>query len=265
MKEGGNFDDQPYGGEVGSDAMNMQEGGEWVYGHFSCYKDIPNCLCTCCFPQCMYGSAVSKSYGPWQMADCCFFACCGFQAGTYSLMREGYHIQGDTLTDCLYFLCCANFLFPCCQMVNEVDARGVRPFSHHARNLHTSDWETGFCEFFEDIPGCLISTILPQVGVGMLGSEYADFHFCYGCCCVAMPILRYDMRHEYNIEGNCCGDLCLSMIFPGCTYVQMKKEVESKGNPFTSTPVSGAIQAGPTTEQVPSDFLVEGDDSKLFE
>jgi len=206
-------------------------------GHFGCCDfggsaTVLNCICGCCCPQCTIAWGQLNSYdrcnGMDSLPDYCFMMFCGLSVGGYSLFRKGYNIEGNSLVDCLYVLFCSYCRLPVCQMANESEQRGPRPYKHPLRHEMPQKWENDFWSGCSDFLHWLFGCCCCPCAFGLVAEKFMEFPWFYACCCLPPAHLRFDMRHQLNIEGNCCLD-CLSVAFcPGCAYVQMKREAEQK-------------------------------------
>ena len=54
---------------------------------------------------------------------------------------------------------------------------------------------------------------------------------CFNCCCLGPPATRNIIRENYDIDGNCCSDVCISCCFPLCNTVQLSSEVRYRTDP----------------------------------
>jgi len=206
--------------------------GAWQVGQYDCFHSIGNLLCGCCCGPCTFASGLVKTYTSWGICDCCFMFCVG-GAGGYTLMRKGYFVEGSDWGDCCYVTCCMMCCgIPACHVANESEMRGVKEYKNTQRNPNPADFREGYFGFCHDIIGCLYGHCCPWCAYAGLTSDYAGTGCCYSCCCIAPALTRYDMRHQYNIDGHCCTDICAVSCCPGCGYVQMKNELQVMGPVF---------------------------------
>mmetsp|Transcript_31641 Transcript_31641/g.49459 ORF Transcript_31641/g.49459 Transcript_31641/m.49459 type:complete len:264 (+) Transcript_31641:1274-2065(+) len=235
------------GAEFGQTRGSMEMTEEWRTGHFGCLSD--NCSAFAlfmgcfCFP-CSIASAVTDSVQNPDGCDYCCL-CCGvcssyafFSPGSYTHFRKSYRIKG---TECLGSPLCCDWCYtaccPCCmscQIQNQAMDKNIPPPPPN-RNPTMQPWTQSFCDFTTNIPGCLYACFCPFCAWGSLSAMYAGTPCIYECCCGNIILLRYNMRHLWNIEPptcGCFGDFCLLLCCPCCGYVQMKAEVEAKGPMF---------------------------------
>jgi hypothetical protein len=191
-------------------------------------KSIYLCFCL----PCSLGHSLGIHYNGDEATclDCCLLGFCGSVqcCGTYGLVRKGYHIKGSNLTD---------FLFPClgvglCQMTEEIEERGMRPCDYSNRNKEVESWSLEWSEAFEDPFDVAFGCCCPSCAYARVFSRYTQTPFCYACLFINPCIARYDMRQEYNIDGDWSNDFISLLFAPGPTYVQMKEEFRLRGSPF---------------------------------
>mmetsp|Transcript_26627 Transcript_26627/g.41496 ORF Transcript_26627/g.41496 Transcript_26627/m.41496 type:complete len:243 (-) Transcript_26627:124-852(-) len=226
----------------------MDQTEEWRSDRFGCCTgDCSVCsifLSIFCFP-CSIASAVTDSVEHPDGCDYCCICmgvycsnCSFFTPGAYTHFRKQYKIQGTECCgsticcDCWYGACCLCCMS--CQIQNQSRERNIPPTPPNA-NDNMQPWTVGFCDFTSDCLGCIYACLCPWCAFSSLASMYAGTPCIYECCCGNVILMRYNMRHHWNIEPptcGCLGDCCLLAWCYCCGYVQMKAEVEAKGPMF---------------------------------
>ena len=85
--------------------------------------------------------------------------------------------QGSQCGDCMYVCCCSSLCLPFCQLANESDSRGKRPYMLPARNPIATGWQKPFCECASDCCGCCYGCLCPYCAFASAASDYAGFWF----------------------------------------------------------------------------------------
>lgn len=104
-------------GAVGADSGNGS-GGPFKNGLMGCTKSIGTCCFACCCPQIVASQARSTYDG----SDCWFNCLCMPLALTRNVIRQGYHMEGGWMEDCILSACCAQCV--AAQLAYEVADRG---------------------------------------------------------------------------------------------------------------------------------------------
>jgi len=227
-------------------SVTMELTEEWRTDRFGCCSGDWSCcsifMACCCYP-CSIANAVTGSVEVPSGCDCLFLCCCyqSFTPASYTHFRKQYKIRGTeccgsmVCCDCLYACCCP--LCMSCQIQNQSKERNFAPHTPN-RNSTEMPWSQSFCDFTHDCCGCLWGCFCSRCAFAQVASQFAGTPCCYECFCGNPCLVRYNMHHHWNIEGPCCsacsccgicGDFCALCCFPGCSYVQMKTEVELKG------------------------------------
>merc|ERR1712146_413195 len=140
-------------------------------------------------------------------------------------VREGYNRKGDCCTDCFILCCCTGCATT--RLLIEVDKQGMVGMEHPD---HLVPWHHGICDCCHSAGRCVYGFLCPQCANASAASEYDDSNWCFNCLlkhpCVTRSIIR---EGQYNIEGDCCGDMCVPFWCYCCSVVQHMNEVKHRG------------------------------------
>eukprot|EP00727_Mastigamoeba_balamuthi_P003533 m51a1_g13177 hypothetical protein (100) ;mRNA; f:99147-99628 len=92
----------------------------------------------------------------------------------------------------------------------------------------SSEWSSGLCSC-ENLGNCCYAYWCYPCANASARTNYDSSNWLLNCCCLTPPITRNIIREGYGIEGNCVGDVCLTMWCPLCVTAQLLNEVEHRG------------------------------------
>ncbi|PFH62114.1 hypothetical protein XA68_15075 [Ophiocordyceps unilateralis] len=110
--------------------------------------------------------------------------------------------------------------------------------AHHDQHR----WSSNICDC-SPCESCLLAFCLPCLIFGRTASRMRDpsmqshsevngdcvvfalIHYFTGCGWVYNTVRRGEIRHKYNIKGNCCDDYCASFWCLCCSLIQQDREV----------------------------------------
>eukprot|EP00759_Apiculatamorpha_spiralis_P040761 PhF_6_TR39632/c3_g1_i2/m.58728 len=216
-------------------------------------QDWKNGLCSCdgCRPICLYSciGCTQMIYSIKQMndkTDWMFNFCALTPCASYTMMRERYGIQGNSVLDCCTLTCC----YPCAtnRLRMEWEMREYRPSG--------VQWSNSLFDFNKEC--CLACGILSLTtplaaviallsvntyGCLVFGLTMWPFQYLFGrqranvqgidpcatgCtpCCGNMTMIR----EAYGIQGHWQDDACQALCCPCFAYGRIVSEVKHRGN-----------------------------------
>uniref|UniRef100_A0A8C4RWW7 Cornifelin n=1 Tax=Erpetoichthys calabaricus TaxID=27687 RepID=A0A8C4RWW7_ERPCA len=93
-------------------------------------------------------------------------------------------------------------------------------------NVHrTTDWTTGVCECFDDMPVCLLGTFVPCVLACIISKQYGEC-LCLPCLPGTLMSLRTGIRERHHVQGSIVEDWFMLCCIPHCALCQMSRELK---------------------------------------
>lgn len=91
-------------------------------------------------------------------------------------------------------------------------------------------WTKGLCDCMDlGCNTCLYAFFCSHCAAAQARTDYDGSEFIFNCCCMTLPGIRNTLREGYHIEGDCLGDILLSMYCRPCVVAQMMAEVQARG------------------------------------
>ncbi len=97
-------------------------------------------------------------------------------------------------------------------------------------NIEEGKFQHGFCSCCSGgYLTCLFAWFFTPCLNASTRNDYDESNVCFNCCCLSGAMARNMIREGYKIEGDCCTDMLLSCIFPCCSAIQLRSEVNHRG------------------------------------
>lgn len=206
---------------------------EWGSGLFSCFQECGTCSYSCCCLPCATASARTNFDG----SNWCFNCMCVTAGTTQSIIRDGYRIEGDCISD----VCASCCLSPCAttRMLREVKNRGPcgskTTITATGQLVRLTDseksrpWSTGLCECHQNCGICIRSFCCPCCSTASARTDYDGSSWLFNLVCATPCAVRNIIREgKFNIEGDCLTDCCIGCFCVPCSAAQMLRELESR-------------------------------------
>ena len=176
-------------------------------------------------------------------------ACCGRLVNCF---------QGGCVGDALATVCCC--IQPCAvtRMLREVKTRGpcsskttITATGQLVRvcdNVKTRPWSSGLFSCHQNCGHCLNSFCCPCCAIATARTAYDDSSWAFNCCCLGPCATRNIIREgkvsklwtengcstnslccmQFNIEGDCLGDMCVGCCCVCCSSAQLLRELDHR-------------------------------------
>jgi Cys-rich protein (TIGR01571 family) len=195
---------------------------EWNSKLFGCADEgVSSCLYAFCCPSCAVADArVNMDGSSW-----CFNCLCVGSVQGYSIIREGYNINGSCFQDILIGCFCS----PCAasQLVRETHSRSKLPGK--AGGAGSEQWKNGLFSCMSKTDTCCYVCMCPSCALGSARQAYDGSDCCFNCLCMSTPLTSSIIREGYNIEGTCNSDLLKGCFCSACTICQFFNEAKERG------------------------------------
>ncbi|CAM9352404.1 unnamed protein product [Choristocarpus tenellus] len=215
---------------------------EWKTGLLECCATgCGNCLLGMFCQPCAMASARSRLDGSDVLFNCC---CICNPAVARNIIREGYHIRGNFVTDCLAGTLC----WPCtiCQVRSETKKRGPAHMQWGTnRSPSPVPWNYGIFDCCIQVNfECMLAAICPQMTFALARTRFDKSNFCFNFFLVSPCLIKSIVSHGYNIKSSdYCSNCCLVTILPWCSACQVMNEVKDRGS-MTMTYVAYPVVSG---------------------
>ncbi|PIN15641.1 hypothetical protein CDL12_11719 [Handroanthus impetiginosus] len=104
-------------------------------------------------------------------------------------------------------------------------------------------WSTGLYDCFDDVPNCIITSLVPCVTFGQIAeivdkgsapceacaASYAVIALLTGLPCLKSCVYRSKLRREYNLPAEPCNDCMVHCCCELCALCQEYRELQNRG------------------------------------
>jgi Cys-rich protein (TIGR01571 family) len=194
----------------------------------------------CAYAWCCGPCAIADARTNMDGSNWCFNCCCVTPVAGYSIIREGYGIEGSCLMD----IVTACFCTPCVasRLLRETHSR--TKLSAKAGGAGAEQWKNGIFGCLAKTDTCCYVFMCPCCALGSARQAYDGSDCCFNCMCMTTPLTRSIIREGYNIEGSCGGDILFGTCCGACAICQSFNEAKERGPKPTGQQGAVQMQAG---------------------
>eukprot|EP00611_Tribonema_gayanum_P006360 TRINITY_DN15659_c0_g1_i1.p4 TRINITY_DN15659_c0_g1~~TRINITY_DN15659_c0_g1_i1.p4 ORF type:complete len:103 (+),score=29.11 TRINITY_DN15659_c0_g1_i1:1119-1427(+) len=98
------------------------------------------------------------------------------------------------------------------------------------------------CWCCDNCCNCLCGFLLTPCANARARAKFDGSNMCFNLMCMSSCLIRSVIRNGYNLEGSCCSDICIPLLFPCCAASQHLNEVDKRGK-ITKTTLAVPAQS----------------------